>query len=140
MHDLVDLVGCDAGSECGCSNIQYFSGQPTHFAHLLLSRGVKQIYLIRTQRTASLGNTIGGIVRVRYRLGNLSLLGKRINRPERTSEREGRKGVEEPGLWIRFRHYFRREEGVVYTVFLLVRALVCALCSRVVSMPSYVFL
>jgi len=127
MDDLVDLVGRYAGFEGSGSNVQDFSCQPADFPHLLLRSSIQEIDLVCAQGAASLGDAVGGIVRVRYRLGHFALLREGVDRPQRAREGEGRERVVVSGLWIRFRHYFRREEVVEYTGFLLVHSLVCGL-------------
>jgi hypothetical protein len=127
MDNLVDLVGRDAGLQGSRSNVQDFSCQPADFPHLLLRRGVQEVDLVCAQGAAGLGDAIGGVVWVGDRLGHFPLLRERVDRPQGAREGEGREGVVVAGLWIRFRHYFRREEVVEYTGFLLVHALMSGL-------------
>ena len=124
MDDLVDLVGRYAGFEGSGGNVQDFSCQPADFPHLLLRRRIQEIDLVCAQGAAGLGDAVGGIVWVRYRLGHFALLRERVDRAQRAREGEGRERVVVSGLWIRFRHYLRREEVVEYTGFLLVHGLV----------------
>ncbi len=64
-----------------------------------------------------------------YRLRYLAFRRERVNGSCGAGEAEGREGVVRAGFWIRFRDYLRREDGLKYTVCLLVQRLVRTLYS-----------
>lgn len=131
VDDLVNLVGRDARSQGGGSNVQDFSRQAAHLAHAILGLGVEDLDLVRpSERAAGLGDTVGSVVRVGDRLGDGALLGQRVDGSQGAGVGEGGEGVVVSGFWIRFRYYFWRNEVVQNTVFLLVHRLMRALDQR----------
>lgn len=129
MHNLVDLVGGDAGSECGGGNVENLSCQTADLAHGILGLVVQKFDLVPVHEgsRAELGDAIGGVVWPGDRLWDFTLCGEGIYGAQGAGVGEAREGVEVAGLWIRFRYYLWREEAMNNTVFCLVHGLVGAL-------------
>lgn len=130
VNNLVNLVGGDAWPQGSSRDIQNFSRQTADLAHAILLLGVELLNLVRpNERSASLGNTIFGVIGVRYRLGDFALGRKRINWSEGSREAEGWEWVVVAGVWIGFRNHLGYEQvsGVKYTGLCLVHGLVCGL-------------
>lgn len=105
VHDPVDLIGGDARSDSRRRNVENLSCQPADLAHTLLRLLVQDIDLVPVcKRSAALGNTTFGIVRVRDRFGDLASGAKGVYGSQAAGEREVREGVVVTGLWIWFRY------------------------------------
>ena len=136
VHYLVNLIGRDARSK-GCSgNVEDLSCQPADFAHTLLGFGIELFDLVGPdQGSSQFRYSILGVIRMRYRLGNLAARGEGVDWSKRSCKVEGREWVESAGIWIRFRHDLRREEALDHTILLLVYHLVGILRSKVSFVP-----
>ena len=124
VHDLVQLVGGDAGADGGGGDVEDLAGEAADLTHGILGLDVEQLDLVAVdERAAGLGDAVGGVVGVRDGLGDGAALGQGVYRPQGPREGELGEGVVDARLWIRVRHWLGREEAVEYTVFLLVEAL-----------------
>jgi hypothetical protein len=131
VHNLVDLVGCDARPECRSGDVQHLSRQPAHLAHAILGLGIQLLDLVGPdERPAEFGDAIFRVVGMRYRLGHLAPRRKRVDWPQGAGEAEGRERVEVAGFWIWFRDDLWRKDVAQNTVFLLMDVLVGSLERR----------
>ena len=136
VHDLVDLVGRDAGPHGSRGNVEHLAGQAADLAHALLCLGVELLDLVGADEgPAGLGDAIFGVVGVGDRCRDRAGVGEGVDGSERARVVEGGPGVEEAGVWIWFRNKLWREEAIQYTVFWLVHQLVRAL-QRLRSAPA----
>lgn len=101
VHDLINVVGCNARLRCSGGFIQHFSSQPADLPHALNLLRVKHLDLMPVDEDLlAPRNAILRIIGVRYALRNFSAGRQRVDRAEVAGEGEGGEGVVVAGFWV----------------------------------------
>ena len=101
MHNLVNLVGRDAGLRGSSSDIEDLSGQLAGLAHSLLALLIEDVDLVAVREGAAvLGVAVLPPGWVRDGLGEGSVLGQRVDGSERAGEGIVGKRVVVAGCWV----------------------------------------
>jgi hypothetical protein len=116
VHNLVNVVGCDAGL-CGRrGDVENLTRQSAHLAHAVLLLLCEDSNLVPVDKDLlRAGNAILCVVGVLDALLDLALGRQRVDGSKGAGVGERGERVEVASCWIRVRNYFRREDALENT-------------------------